>query len=205
MLNRNGFDLWANNYENAVGVSDDDGSYPFAGYKAVLNTIYNSIMSASGKVILDIGFGTGTLSTKLYEQGCTIYGLDFSEKMIEIAQRKMPNAKLYQGDFANGLTDELKLNKYDAIISTYAIHHLNDKQKITFIKSLLPLLNEGGCIYFGDVAFKTRSELELCRTQAGDDWDDEEFYFVFDEINKSFPGMKFERISHCAGVLTIRK
>ncbi|MGN0517836.1 MAG: class I SAM-dependent methyltransferase [Acutalibacteraceae bacterium] len=205
MLNSNGFDLWANNYDIAVGLSDDDGTYPFAGYKDVLNTIYNSVMSASGNVILDIGFGTGTLSAKLYEQGYMIYGQDFSEKMIEIAQQKMPNAKLYQGDFTNGLTDELKHNKYDAIIATYSIHHLTDAQKIAFIESLLPLLNEGGCIYFGDVAFQTRSQLEMCKTQAGDEWDDDEIYFVFDEINKSFPDMKFERISHCAGVLTIRK
>lgn len=205
MLNSNGFDLWANNYDSAVGLSDDDGTYPFAGYKDVLNTIYNSIMSASGNVILDIGFGTGTLSAKLYEQGYTIYGLDFSEKMIEIAQKKMPNAKLYQGDFTNGLTDELKNNKYDAIIATYSIHHLTDAQKVVFIKSLIPLLNEGGCIYFGDVAFQTRIQLEMCKAQAGDDWDDDEIYFVFDEINKSFPNMKFDRISHCAGVLTITK
>lgn len=49
-------------------------------------------------LFLDIGFGTGTLTTKLYEQGCSIYGQDFSSRMIELSSEKMPNAHLYQGD-----------------------------------------------------------------------------------------------------------
>lgn len=103
MLSNNGFDLWADNYDRSVGLSDEDGTYPFAGYKGILNEIYNNVLSAPGKVVLDIGFGTGTLTTKLYEQGCSVYGQDFSERMIELAREKMPEAKLYQGDFSQGL------------------------------------------------------------------------------------------------------
>lgn len=205
MLNNKGFDLWADGYDESVGLSDEDGTYPFAGYKDVLNEIYNRILSCSGKTVLDIGFGTGTLTTKLYEQGCSIFGQDFSERMIELAQEKMPDARLYQGDFTLGLSEELKQNKYDAIIATYSLHHLTDAQKVSFLESLLLLLNEGGNIYIGDVAFKNRMELEACKAQAGDEWDDEEFYFVYDELKKFFPKMKFEQISYCAGVLTLER
>lgn len=107
MLSNEGFDLWANEYDKSVGLSDEDGTYPFAGYKAVLNEIYNIILSSDSKNVLDIGFGTGTLTSKLYEHGCEIYGQDFSEKMIELAQAKMPNALLYQGDFSKGLVEPL--------------------------------------------------------------------------------------------------
>ena len=120
MLDSKGFDLWADNYDKSVGVSDEDGIYPFAGYKIILNEIYNRVLNSFAKTILDIGFGTGTLTTKLYEQGCIIYGQDFSDRMIEIAQEKMPTAKLFQGDFSNGLERHLLLNKYDAIIATYS-------------------------------------------------------------------------------------
>lgn len=41
MLDRSGFDLWANDYDRSVGVSDESDAYPFAGYKALLNRIYN--------------------------------------------------------------------------------------------------------------------------------------------------------------------
>ena len=99
MLNSKGFDLWADDYNKSVGVSDEDRTYPFAGYKDILNKIYSSVLAQSGKVVLDIGFGTGTLTSKLYENGCDIYGQDFSNRMIELAYEKMPNAKLFQGVF----------------------------------------------------------------------------------------------------------
>lgn len=205
MLNNKGFDLWADGYDKSVGLSDEDGTYPFAGYKNILNEIYNRVLSRSGKVVLDIGFGTGTLTAKLYEQGCIIFGQDFSEKMIELAQEKMPGARLYRGDFSQGLAQDLKQNKYDAIIATYSLHHLTDAQKVSFLKCLLPLLNEGGCIYIGDVAFQTRRELEKCMAQTGDEWDEDEIYFVFDELKKVFPKMKFKQISHCAGLLSLER
>lgn len=205
MLSNNGFDLWADNYDRSVGLSDEDGTYPFAGYKNILNEIYNRVLSASGKRVLDIGFGTGTLTTKLYEQGCSVFGQDFSERMIELAQKKMPEAKLYQGDFSQGLAEELTGNKYDAIIATYSLHHLTDVQKVSFIGSLLTLLNEGGKIYIGDVAFETRAELEECKKQAGNEWDDDEIYFVIGELKKHFSKLKFERFSSCAGLLTLER
>ncbi len=205
MLSNKGFDLWANEYDKSVGLSDEDGTYPFAGYKAVLNEIYNGILSSNAKTVLDIGFGTGTLTSKLYEQGCEIYGQDFSEKMIELAQEKMTGAALYQGDFSKGLVQQLTNQKYDAIVATYSLHHLTDEQKVDMIQKLLLLLNEEGCIYIGDVAFKTREDLQKCKEENEDGWDTDEIYFVYDELQKEFPNMRFEHMSYCAGVLILRK
>lgn len=204
MLNSKEFDLWADGYDRSVGLSDEDGTYPFAGYKTILNTIFNRVLSGPGKTVLDIGFGTGTLTAKLYEQGCSIYGQDFSQRMIQLAQVKMPEAKLYQGDFTQGLVPDLMQNKYDAIIATYSLHHLTDSQKVSFLKDLTALLNEGGCIYIGDVAFRTRAELEACKTQSGDEWDTDEIYFVFNELKAALPDLQFTRFSKCAGLLTMK-
>lgn len=95
MLDNKGFDLWAVGYDRTVGVSDEESTYPFAGYKGVLGTIYRTVMKKPKAVVLDIGFGTGTLTAKLYENGFTIYGQDFSERMVELASEKMPEAYLY--------------------------------------------------------------------------------------------------------------
>ena len=205
MLNSTGFDLWADGYDKSVGISDENGTYPFAGYRDILNRIYNGVLSGPGKTVLDIGFGTGTLTTKLYDQGCMIYGQDFSQKMMELAQEKMPRAKLYQGDFSAGLVDSLKMQKYDAIVATYSLHHLQDKDKAVFLRELTNLLNDGGMIYIGDVAFRTRKELDLCRKQAGDRWDADEIYFVYEELKSILPQLRFEPYSACAGVLTLKK
>lgn len=205
MLNNREFDLWAEEYDQSVQLSNENEAYPFAGYKEVLSRIYSEVLCSSQKTVLDIGFGTGTLTSKLYENGCMIFGQDFSQRMIELSQPKMPCAKLYCGDFTRGLVEDLTQNKYDAIIATYALHHLTDTQKVKLINSLLPLLNDNGCIYIGDVAFHTRKELQKCREMAGMEWDDDEIYFVFDELNKSFPKMKFEQMSYCAGVFFLKK
>lgn len=206
MLNSRGFDLWADGYDKSVGLSDEDDTYPFAGYKEVLNTIFAEVLSKRSADVLDIGFGTGTLTTKLYEQGCHIWGMDFSPRMIELAQEKMPEAKLVQGDFSKGLAEELKQQTYDFIIATYSLHHLKDEEKITFLQSLRGLLKENGKIFIGDVAFSKREELEKCRQDSGEEWDDDEIYFVYDEIASAFPGkVTFRKISHCAGVLIFEK
>lgn len=205
MLDKKGFDLWAEGYDKSVGLSDDDNTYPFAGYKVVLNEIYKRILESSAKEILDIGFGSGTLTTRLYEQECKIYGQDFSDEMIKIAQEKMPEAILYSGDFTKGLVEPLKRQSYDAIVATYSLHHLTDEEKIPFIKFLLDLLNNDGMIYIGDVAFETFKDLEACKAEAIEYWDDEEFYFVFDELKKQLPNLNFKKCSFCSGVLTISK
>lgn len=82
MLNDKGFDLWADGYDKSVGISDEGNTYPFAGYKKVLGYIFQAVMEKQSPTVLDIGFGTGTLTTKLYENGCCVYGQDFSERMI---------------------------------------------------------------------------------------------------------------------------
>ena len=206
MLNKQGFDLWANEYDETVKVSEESNLYPFAGYKEILNTIFNEVMQKEQSKVLDIGFGTGVLTSKLYENGHQIDGIDFSDEMIAIAQAKIPLANLIEWDISNGLPDELVTRKYDAIVSTYALHHLADEDKITFIQSLLPLLAEGGRFFIGDIAFQTRKALEVCRKNSQGYWDEDEFYFVADEINESladFCKCEFHQISHCGGVFVI--
>lgn len=205
MLNSNGFDVWADGYDESVRLADESDAYPFAGYATILREIYGRVCASGAKAVLDIGFGTGTLAAKLYQQGCDVFGQDFSSRMIQLAQGKMPRAKLYQGDFSLGLVQALKQQRYDAIIATYALHHLTDDQKVAFLQELLPLLQDNGCIYVGDVAFATRAQLEQCKAQAGDDWDASEIYFVYDELKQAFPQLRFEPVSHCAGLLTLKK
>jgi len=203
MLDNKGFDLWADGYDKAVGVSDEENTYPFAGYKDVLGTIYKTVMEKPNAVVLDIGFGTGTLTAKLYENGCTIYGQDFSARMIELASEKMSNAHLYQGDFTQGLVEPLLAQNYDFIVATYSLHHLTDEQKFCFLHMLRDHLNPGGQILIGDVAFDNRSQLEQCRKDTGDKWDDDEIYFVVDDLTREFPELGFKQLSHCSGVLSI--
>ena len=204
MLNHKGFDLWADGYDKSVGLSDEANTYPFAGYKKVLAAIFQTVMQTPNASVLDIGFGTAVLTARLYEQGCTIYGQDFSSRMLELASEKMPDAQLYQGDF----TKRLEQNLVDQVLLRalfHALHHLTDAQKVVFLSALRGCLNENGKILIGDVAFETRGALNRCRQEAGANWDDDEIYFVAEELKMDFPDLLFTQLSPCAGVLTISK
>ena len=47
-------------------------------------------------------------------------------------------------DLMNGLPQELLQRPYDAIISTYALHHFTDEQKSLYITQLLQHLSPTG-------------------------------------------------------------
>lgn len=205
MLDNKGFDLWADGYDKSVKLSEESDEYPFAGYKNLLNTIYNEIKTMNTAKVLDIGIGTGTLAKKLYDEGYTIYGVDFSEKMIEYAKGKMPDANLFKSDFSLGLPNELKNVEFDFIICTYAIHHLDDSQKLKLVFELLDRLSPKGKILIGDVAFETKEQLERCRIENLDGWDTDEIYPVFEIFKEKFAQSEFTKISFCSGIISITK
>ena len=207
MLKKSGFDLWANNYDQSVNLSDEDNSYPFAGYKDILNKIYQDIHYHQDEgSILDIGFGTGILSKKLYDEGYHIYGIDFSPKMIEISKTKMPEAILLEHDFTEGIPEAFKNLKFDFIIMNYAIHHLSELEKLLFLNELLKMLNPKGAIYIGDVCFVTTEDFLRCKSEYEKIWDDDEIYIVYDELKKKLNCQhEFHQISHCSGILKLSK
>ena len=205
MLNSKEFDLWADGYDKSVQLSERSHTYPFAGYQEVLGSIYRTVRENGGRKLLDIGFGTGILTQKFYQDGCEVYGMDFSEKMIRIAKEKMPNANLIRHDFSEGFPGAFAQETFDFILCTYAIHHLDTKQKASFIRQLQKHLNPGGQILIGDVAFETEAELETCRAESGDAWDEEEIYPVAETLKAHIPELEFHKITFCSGVMSITK
>lgn len=205
MLDKFGFDLWAEDYDKTVEISESEDEYPFAGYKSVLAYIYDAVRKMKAKKVLDIGFGTAILSKKLYDDGLEIHGQDFSKNMLDIALQKMPKAKLYEGDFAKALDKNILNEKYDVILATYSIHHIIYSEKKDFLMTLFNLLNDDGKIFIGDVSFLDKKSLESCREKSKDYWDDDEHYIVYESIKKDFPKAIFEKISFCSGVLILEK
>ena len=205
MRDEKGFDQWAKDYDESVDATEKAEEYPFAGYDDIHDAICRIVAEKEAPVILDIGFGTGALTVRLYEGGASVWGQDFSENMIAIAREKMPEAHLFKGDFSEGLREPLLQNRYDFIIATYSIHHLPDEKKPAFLRELQSLLKEDGLILIGDVSFLNEEDRDACRRRAGERWDDEEFYIVYDELCRVFPALRFRKMSHCAGLMQLGK
>ena len=205
MLDSKGFNRWASQYDDAVIRSENENSYPFAGYSKILGTIAERILNEKRKDVLDLGFGTAVLTSYLYENGCCISGMDFSDEMVRIAQSKMPEANLFKGDFKDGIPEALKTKKYDAAVCTYAIHHLNDDEKIVFINEILSVLKDDGILMIGDVAFQSKDDLLKCIKQNEEIWDDDEIYCVIENIRPYFEHIDFKQMTFCSGIIFIRK
>jgi len=205
MLSNKGFDLWADGYDADVDMIDDDNEYPFAGYKEILGRIYAMIMEQGSCNVLDIGIGTGVLAKKLIDGGNKVTGIDFSQKMLDIAASRVPDAVLIRHDFGDGFPIQLAEQKFDFIISTYALHHLEDEAKITFIQDAVNFLAPDGKIIIGDIAFETEEAQDACRDDSGDGWDDDEFYFVMETLSPHLKDFSwhYQQISHCGGILTV--
>ncbi len=74
------------------------GSYPFAGYKSILNVIYNRVIcSSTREFVLDIGFGTAVLTSD-YMKTAVRFTDKFQTRIIRNC-KKMPKVGLYEGDF----------------------------------------------------------------------------------------------------------
>lgn len=46
MLDNQGFNLWAQEYDGSVRRSDENNRYPFAGYQDIMNEIFRRVLSA---------------------------------------------------------------------------------------------------------------------------------------------------------------
>lgn len=206
MLDRNGFDNWAGNYDETISKSSE--GYPFEGYYDVLGFIQNSIEINENTLILDIGIGTGLLTNEIYRKGGIIIGVDFSEKMIQEAYSKMPNGTFYCYDFNDEIPTELRDTQFDFIISSYAFHHVKDERKLELLEQLGISLKSGGKIFIADIAFENSTHLEEVKQETGT-WDDDEFYIVADiflpKLEKTGFESKYYQISKCAGVIEMVK
>ena len=65
MLSSQGFDLWADGYDQSVGLTDEEGGYPFAGYKELLNRIYQRVLTRKSP-----GCWISALAQARWRRGC---------------------------------------------------------------------------------------------------------------------------------------
>jgi tRNA (cmo5U34)-methyltransferase len=111
--------------------------------KVLLEQIPNGV-----KRVLDLGTGDGrTLSLVLLKNPAAEgVALDFSEPMIEQAKKRFGKDKrvtIVKHDFSQPLPAG-QLGKFDAIVSSLAIHHLTHQRKRQLYREVFEMLNPKG-------------------------------------------------------------
>lgn len=96
------------------------------GDKGDSNRILNSdpvlwqfVGDVAGLNVLDAGCGTGYLSRMLHERGANVIGIDFSDRMIEIALAKTPNID-FRLESCSNLTS-IADGSIDVVIGNYIL------------------------------------------------------------------------------------
>jgi tRNA (cmo5U34)-methyltransferase len=96
--------------------------------------------------VLDLGTGDGRLLAlvKLDHPRATAVAVDFSPAMLEAAKKRFeddPSVNV----IAHNLDDPLpELGKFDAVISSFAIHHVSHERKRDLYIEIYGALNPGG-------------------------------------------------------------
>jgi ubiquinone/menaquinone biosynthesis C-methylase UbiE len=146
------FDQYANSYDKNLQESlkflDVDTSY-FTEYKIKKVKSFYQNKNLIPKKILDFGCGIGNSSLFLsrYFPESHIFGLDVSEKSIEVAQnRKIPNCdfRVYDGEKI-----PFEESSFDVVFISNVFHHINHEQHEKILHQLRELLvNEGNLFFF---------------------------------------------------------
>ncbi|HEX5135652.1 MAG TPA: class I SAM-dependent methyltransferase [Planctomycetota bacterium] len=154
-------DAQAARYDRLVA----DETHPVrAGYAACLDWVASHV--ASGERVLDLGSGTGNLALRL--PPCRLTCVDVSAQMTRIARAKLARpAGWVQEDLVAYL--EAPRGPFDAVISTYAVHHLAEGEKLLLFRRIRAALAPGGRAAFGDLMFENLAARErLLARYAGD-------------------------------------
>ncbi|NEU09882.1 class I SAM-dependent methyltransferase [Flavihumibacter sp. R14] len=104
------------------------------------------------KRILDLGCGTGNLTDQVLKHypEAEIDALDISADILKESQKRFmsqPNVRYIQADFREM---HLAPGSYDLILSTIAIHHIPDEDKIDLNRDIFQALKAGGLFIFAD-------------------------------------------------------
>jgi SAM-dependent methyltransferase len=96
--------------------------------------------------VLDLGTGDGRLLALLKQGHPEIVGvgLDFSEVMLDAARKRFADdeqVELVQHDLSEPLPE---LGRFDVVISSFAIHHLEHDRKRSLYGEVFDLLEPGG-------------------------------------------------------------
>ena len=101
---------------------------------------------------LDVGCGGGILSEKLKRLGANVTGIDASKTSIDIAKEHAKKSRLeinYKCMTTSKLLEikeQKTLNKFDLVIASEVIEHVNDRN--AFLSDISNLCRPGGLVVF---------------------------------------------------------
>jgi demethylmenaquinone methyltransferase/2-methoxy-6-polyprenyl-1,4-benzoquinol methylase len=111
---------------------------------------------APGSQALDVATGTGDLAIALRERGAEVVGVDFAEKMLEIARRKAPEIDFRTG---NALALEFADDSFDAATVGFGARNFSDLDQ--GLREMARVVRPGGRVVVLEITTPQRPPLSL--------------------------------------------
>ncbi len=143
-------DPWAAGYDENVRNETDPIR---TGYTAVLDWVVEQAQIGAADIVVDLGMGTGNTAQRI-AAAKKIIGVDISANMLALAKPKLmhlSNLTFVQADLL-AFFNQIDL-RFDALVSTYAIHHLTADEKGLLFQQIARNLAPGRRAAFGDLMF----------------------------------------------------
>jgi ubiquinone/menaquinone biosynthesis C-methylase UbiE len=145
---RDWFDNWSNEYDQTLG------SIGF--HRELLDLVVRHAGARRGDRVLDIGCGTGLLSLRFVKKGCRVYGIDNSDKMLDIFRDKLKRLGIERDvecRHMDAAAARLPRAGFDIVVSSVTLHHLKNKSGL--IKKVYNALRPGGSFIIGEIDMDT--------------------------------------------------
>lgn len=120
----------------------------------LLDILRNAGTTGSDAVVLEIGTGTGAFACEASPYFGEVIAVDVSAPMLALAEKRRDltrrkNVRLEKCGFLSFDASRT----YDAVVSSYALHHINDVWKAEAVKRIYNALRPGGVFLLVDVVF----------------------------------------------------
>lgn len=140
----------------------DSSHADFRDIKAESNQVLDTLGIKRGDTVIDYGSGTGIFAIEAAKREARVYAVDVSQAMLNQAKTKADQEGVSGIKFHNAgfLTYEHSEGSVDAIVTTFAFHHLPDFWKGIALKRIHRMLKPGGQFYMHDVIIEEPCAIE---------------------------------------------
>lgn len=205
------YDMIACDYDRQIAEDIEEGRFPYAAYGEMQDMIASYIFEnkhLSEAKILDIGIGTASMYEKIMPQKYSLYGLDISEKMLEVAKLRLPQAQLYHQDILEGLPEGLENANFDYIIINFVCMHFPLPTLINLIARLTRNLSPFGKIFISDIMFADAGKRKAFLSAHQECLSKKYHYHSFEQIvakSDDALALSFMEFNEYSGILIIEK
>jgi SAM-dependent methyltransferase len=144
-----------------------------------------------GSTVLDVGCGGGFKTNYIAEKGYVPFGIDFSEKMIEIAKRQFPHLPF---EVMNVEEIDKLSDTFNGVFAQAVLLHIPKNNVREILKKLKSKVNENGFLYLGVKGIKEDNIEEKVIVESDYGYEYERFFSFFnkEELRNYFKELDME-------------